>query len=80
MTHKGALPLKNERLILRRFTLDDRQSVWMNWTGDSLSDHRALPENKRAALYAELCDIIKENDVQIRQKYLKGVRHEHHLH
>jgi SAM-dependent methyltransferase len=37
---------------------------------ETFSDHRALPESNRAALYAELRDIITENGGQIKQGYL----------
>lgn len=34
MTHKGTIPIKTERLILRKFMLDDVQKVFDNWTSD----------------------------------------------
>jgi ribosomal-protein-alanine N-acetyltransferase len=34
MTHKGTLPLETERLILRRFTLDDADAMFRNWASD----------------------------------------------
>jgi SAM-dependent methyltransferase len=37
---------------------------------DTMSDHRALPESHRAALYAQLRNIIAENNGHIRQGYL----------
>ena len=35
MTHKGTVTLKTERLILRRFTLDDADAMLRNWASDS---------------------------------------------
>jgi ribosomal-protein-alanine N-acetyltransferase len=34
MTHKGTLPLETERLILRRFTENDAEAMFKNWTSD----------------------------------------------
>lgn len=34
MTHKGTVPIKTKRLILRKFMLDDVQKVFDNWTSD----------------------------------------------
>lgn len=34
MTHKGTVTLETERLILRRFTLDDAQAMFRNWASD----------------------------------------------
>jgi SAM-dependent methyltransferase len=36
---------------------------------ETMSDHRALPENNRAALYAEIRNIITKNGGQIKQGY-----------
>lgn len=35
MTHLGTQTLETERIILRRFTLDDAEAVFNNWTNDS---------------------------------------------
>lgn len=34
MTHKGTVTLETDRLILRRFTLDDSDAMFKNWAGD----------------------------------------------
>ena len=34
MNHKGTVTLTTERLFLRRFTLDDAEAVFRNWTRD----------------------------------------------
>jgi ribosomal-protein-alanine N-acetyltransferase len=34
MTHKGTVTLETERLILRRFTLDDVDAMFKNWAND----------------------------------------------
>jgi ribosomal-protein-alanine N-acetyltransferase len=35
MTHKGTITLETERLILRRLTLDDAPSMFLNWCNDT---------------------------------------------
>ena len=35
MNHKGTITLETERLILRRFTLDDAEAMFRNWVNDS---------------------------------------------
>jgi ribosomal-protein-alanine N-acetyltransferase len=35
MNHKGTVTLKTERLILRRFTLDDVEAMFRNWVNDA---------------------------------------------
>ena len=35
MTHKGTVTLETERLILRRFALDDAEAMYNNWASDS---------------------------------------------
>jgi ribosomal-protein-alanine N-acetyltransferase len=35
MTHRGTVVLETERLILRRFTLDDAEAMFHNWASDS---------------------------------------------
>lgn len=34
MTHKGTVTLETERLILRRFAMDDAEAVFKNWAND----------------------------------------------
>lgn len=34
MEHKGTVNIETERLILRRFTVDDAESVYKNWASD----------------------------------------------
>lgn len=35
MNHKGTVTLESDRLILRKFKMDDAESVFSNWTSDS---------------------------------------------
>ena len=34
MEHKGTVTLETERLVLRRFQLDDAPAMYRNWAGD----------------------------------------------
>ena len=34
LTHKGTVELKTKRLLLRRFTMDDANSIFNNWAND----------------------------------------------
>lgn len=34
LTHKGTIKLETEHLILRKFTIDDAESMFNNWSGD----------------------------------------------
>lgn len=34
MNHKGTVTLETERLILRRFTMDDAEAMFRNWASD----------------------------------------------
>lgn len=34
MNHKGTIQLETERLILRRFTIDDAPAMFKNWASD----------------------------------------------
>ena len=34
MTHKGTVTLETQRLLLRRFTLEDAEAVYRNWASD----------------------------------------------
>ena len=35
LQHKGTVTLESERLILRKFTIEDADEMFMNWTSDS---------------------------------------------
>lgn len=35
LNHTGTIALETERLILRRFTIDDAEAAYYNWTSDS---------------------------------------------
>ena len=35
MNHQGTILLETERLILRRFVLEDAEAMYRNWTGDA---------------------------------------------
>ena len=37
LTHKGTLELRTERLVLRRFTVEDAQAMFSNWATDELT-------------------------------------------
>jgi len=44
MTHKGTKTLENNRLLLRRFTLDDAQAMYDNWgSAPEVSKYLAWP-------------------------------------
>ena len=34
MNHKGTIQIETERLILRRFTIDDAPAMFKNWASD----------------------------------------------
>ena len=34
MNHKGTIQLETERLILRRFSMNDADAMFKNWTSD----------------------------------------------
>ncbi|NLO47872.1 MAG: GNAT family N-acetyltransferase [Clostridiales bacterium] len=53
MTHKGTITLETERLILRRFTLDDAENVFQRWSNSAensrfvmKSPHTSVTETK----------------------------------
>jgi ribosomal-protein-alanine N-acetyltransferase len=53
MTHKGTVTLVTERLVLRRFTMDDAEDVYNRWSGSSensrfvmKSPHSSVTETK----------------------------------
>jgi ribosomal-protein-alanine N-acetyltransferase len=53
LNHTGTITLETERLILRRFTIEDAEDVYNNWTGDSevskymrWEHHRNIEETK----------------------------------
>ena len=35
MHHKGTVMLETDRLVLRRFTMDDAEAMFANWCADS---------------------------------------------
>ena len=35
MNHKGTVALETERLILRRFTIEDADAMFKNWASDA---------------------------------------------
>ena len=35
MNHKGCIKLETERLILRKFKIEDSEEVFKNWTSDA---------------------------------------------
>jgi ribosomal-protein-alanine N-acetyltransferase len=37
LTHKGTQELLTERLVLRRFTVEDAQAMYSNWATDELT-------------------------------------------
>ena len=34
MVHKGTVRIETERLILRRFVIDDAEAMYRNWAGE----------------------------------------------
>ncbi|MDR0883429.1 MAG: GNAT family N-acetyltransferase [Oscillospiraceae bacterium] len=50
MTHKGTVPLETERLILRRFTLEDAEPMFRNWASDpEVSKYLTWPTHENIA-------------------------------
>ncbi|MBO4950054.1 MAG: GNAT family N-acetyltransferase [Clostridia bacterium] len=61
LTHKGTQTIKTERLILRRFTVDDANLAFKNWESDervtkylSWDPHKSPEETRN--LFAEWCE------------------------
>ncbi|MBQ8397714.1 MAG: GNAT family N-acetyltransferase [Clostridia bacterium] len=54
MEHKGAVQIETERLILRRFTLDDAEAAFRNWESDP-----RVTEFLRWQAYTELDGVKK---------------------
>ncbi|PIG99354.1 hypothetical protein CS538_18595 [Clostridium combesii] len=53
LNHKGTITLKTQRLILRRFAIDDADSVFNNWENDNdickhmrWTQHKNIEETK----------------------------------
>lgn len=54
LTHKGTQTIKTERLILRKFTLDDAEAMYKNWASNlkvteflSWQPHDSIEESRR---------------------------------
>lgn len=58
MTHKGTVTLETERLILRRFTIDDAEAMFQNWASD--------PEVTRFMPY-DTCITLKQTQSRINE-------------
>jgi len=44
MNHKGTVTLETERLILRRFTIEDASSMFKNWASeDEVTEYLTWP-------------------------------------
>jgi RimJ/RimL family protein N-acetyltransferase len=56
MIHKGTITLETERLILRRFTLDDAEAMFINWASD--------PEVTKFLIY-QTCTTLDETKKRI---------------
>ncbi|MDL2325012.1 GNAT family N-acetyltransferase [Ruminococcaceae bacterium OttesenSCG-928-A16] len=55
MRHKGTQPIETERLILRRFTLEDAQEMFENWANDpEVTRYMRWQPHKRAEESAEV--------------------------
>lgn len=55
LTHKGTNKLETERLVLRKFTIDDARAMYNNWSSDEEvfkylrgESHKSLEEAKEA--------------------------------
>ena len=66
LTHKGTQTIYTERLVLRRFTVDDAQAMYNNWANDervcrflSWSPHKSSEETKQ--LLEGWCDAYKND-------------------
>ena len=66
LTHKGTQTIYTERLVLRRFTVDDAQAMYDNWANDervsrflSWSPHKSSEETKQ--LLEGWCDAYKND-------------------
>lgn len=59
MNHIGTMQLETDRLILRRFTIDDAESVFNNWTSDDeVTKYLTWPTHKNVDVsreYMEYC-------------------------
>lgn len=59
MNHIGTIQLETDRLILRRFTIDDAESVFNNWTSDDeVTKYLTWPTHKNVDVsreYMEYC-------------------------
>ena len=67
MIHKGTVQLGTERLILRRFTIDDAEDVFSNWSGSAensrfvmKSPHSSVTETKKKPDWAVFMKSIAE--------------------
>ena len=54
MNHKGSIKLKTERLILRKFKIEDAEEIFKNWTSDDevskfvrWSTHKSIEDTKQ---------------------------------
>lgn len=61
LNHTGTITLETERLVLRRFTIDDSEAVYNNWTSDSevskymrWEHHRSIQET-----FSKVSDWVK---------------------
>lgn len=59
MNHQGTVPLETDRLILRRFTVNDAESVFFNWASDdAVTRYLTWPTHQSTAVsrgYMEHC-------------------------
>lgn len=61
LNHKGTITIETQRLILRRFTIEDADSMFNNWFGDSeVCEYMAWPHRKdiyeTKMVIEKLCD------------------------
>ncbi len=55
MTHKGTVTLETERLILRRFTMDDAEPMFRNWASDpEVTKYLTWPTHKHVDISHEV--------------------------
>jgi RimJ/RimL family protein N-acetyltransferase len=58
MAHKGAITLETERLVLRRFTPEDAEAMFRNWTNDD-DVLRLLYFDPQAATEATILEYVR---------------------
>ncbi len=73
MEHKGSITLETERLILRKYTLEDTKEIFDNWASDSQVTEYLTWEAHKSLEFTE--SRVKEwvNDYKNNNKYNWGI-------